>query len=179
MTSRPISLSASTTAFAIIWVKRVMARMASSFPGMGKSIPSGLQLVSTMAIMGIPILLASATAIASFLVSMINTAPGISFISLIPPRFFSSFARSLFSFETSFFVRLSKVPSTSILSIFFSRITDFLIVVKLVSMPPSHRLLTKNIPHLCASRSTACWACFFVPTKRMDLLSKTIFRTSS
>ena len=78
----------------------------------------------------------------SLRVSMMNTTPGRSFISLMPPRFFSSRVFSLLSWATSFLVRFSKVPSTSIFSIFLSRSSDFLMVAKLVSMPPSQRLFT-------------------------------------
>ncbi len=41
-----------------------------------------------------------------------------------------------------------------------------LMVLKLVSVPPSHRLVTKYWPERLASSCTASWACFFVPTKR-------------
>ena len=140
---------------------------------------SGLQLVSTMATMGTPTRRASATAMASLRGSMMNTTPGRSFISLIPPRFFSRAAFSLTRRAISFLVSFSKVPSTSIFSIFFSRSSDFLIVAKLVSMPPSQRLFTKYMPQRCASRSTACWACFLVPTNSTLLPSSTVLRTAS
>ena len=59
---------------------------------------------------------------------MMKTIPGSSFISLMPPRFFSSFVRSFMSLAISFFVRFSKVPSISIFSSFFTARSDFLIV---------------------------------------------------
>ena len=71
------------------------------------------------------------------------------------------------------------MPSISIFSSFFRRRRDFLIVAKFVSMPPSQRLFTKNMPQRFASRSTVCWACFFVPTKSTDLPARTVFRTAS
>jgi hypothetical protein len=40
-------------------------------------------------------------------------------------------------------------------------------VEKLVSSPPSHRWLTKNMPLRCASSAMASCACRFVPTNRM------------
>ncbi len=141
--------------------------------------PSGLQFVSTTATIGTATFRASVTAMDSLRVSMTKTTPGSSFISLMPPRFFSSWARSFMSRAISFFVRFSKVPSISIFSSFFRRRSDFLIVAKLVSMPPSHRLFTKNIPQRLASRSTVCWACFFVPTKSTDFPARTVLRTAS
>jgi len=42
----------------------------------------------------------------------------------------------------------------------------FLIVTKLVSMPPSQRLLTYGWLARVASWATGSWACFLVPTKR-------------
>ena len=178
-TSRPTSFSASITALAMIWAKRLIALIASSLPGIGKVMPSGLQLVSTTAAIGTFTFRASVTAIDSLRVSMMNTMPGSSFISLMPPRFLSSWVRSFMSRAISFLVRFSKVPSISIFSSFFRRRSDFLIVEKFVSMPPSQRLFTKNIPQRFASRSTVCWACFLVPTKRTDLPASTVLRTAS
>jgi hypothetical protein len=39
-------------------------------------------------------------------------------------------------------------------------------VLKLVSVPPSQRLVTKYWPEREASSRTASWACFLVPMKR-------------
>ncbi len=61
-------------------------RMASSLPGMTKSMTSGSQLVSTTATTGSPSLRASVTAICSFLVSMTNTALGRRSRSAMPPE---------------------------------------------------------------------------------------------
>ena len=63
-----------------------IARMASSFAGMGCVISFGLAFVSTIPTMGIPNLLASWTASCSFLVSTMNTRDGSCVISLIPPK---------------------------------------------------------------------------------------------
>ena len=53
----------------------LIERIASSLPGMTKSITSGSQLVSVMAMIGMPSLFASCTAIVSFAGSMTKTAP--------------------------------------------------------------------------------------------------------
>ncbi len=136
------SLFASTHALEIIEQNKSIALIASSFPGIGKSTSSGLQLVSTTATIGIFNFLASETAIASFFESTINMIPGSESIFLIPPRFFSNFSFSLTRLNFSFFTKESKVPSTSIFSIFFNLIIDCLIVEKLVNIPPSHLLST-------------------------------------
>ena len=60
----------SSTASAMIRHISVPARMASSLPGMTYCTTSGSQLVSTTATTGMPSLLASVTAMCSFLVSM-------------------------------------------------------------------------------------------------------------
>ena len=54
-----------------------------------------------------------------------------------------------------------------------------MIVVKLVSMPPSQRLLTNGWPARVASWAIGSWACFFVPTKRMYSPRATVSRTNS
>ena len=46
--------------------------LASSFPGIGKSIPDGSEFVSKIAIIGIPSFFASATAKDSIFVSIMN-----------------------------------------------------------------------------------------------------------
>ena len=78
--------------------------LASSLPGIGKSIPVGSEFVSNTATMGIPNFLASATASYSILVSIINIKSGVFFISEIPPRDLSSLSFSLPNFKISFFV---------------------------------------------------------------------------
>ena len=59
--------------------------------------------------------------------------------------------------------------SPSIPSISLRRMTDLRIVTKFVSVPPSQRLFTKNIPQRFASSSMASWAWRLVPTKRTFL----------
>ena len=69
-------------------------------------------------------------------------ASGISFISLIPPMFFSSLSHSFFKLITSFFGSTSKVPSSDIFSIAFNLLIRVWIVLKFVSIPPSHLSFT-------------------------------------
>ena len=68
-------------------------RIASSLPAIGTVIRSGSALVSTMATMGTPSLLASETAMRSFFESTMNSSPGRRFIVLIPERYLPSFSR--------------------------------------------------------------------------------------
>ena len=49
----------------------------------------------------------------------------------------------------------------------WSRLIRFEIVPKLVSSPPSQRLLTYGMPHFSAHSSIESRACFLVPTKRI------------
>ena len=125
---------------------------------------SGSLLVSRMPNTGIPSFFASATAMASFFVSTTKRPPGRRFISLMPPRLFSSFSFFLSICRISFFVRLSYVPSTAIFSKFFRCLILFLIVVKLVSIPPSHLSETNGTPHRSASTRMISLACFLVPS---------------
>ncbi len=83
---------------------RATARIASSLPGIGTVITSGSALVSTMATTGIPSLLASATAIFSFLASTTKSAPGSRFMFLMPSRLRDSFTRSRSKSSFSFLV---------------------------------------------------------------------------
>ena len=78
----------------------------------------------------------------SFVGSTTNTAPGSLGMSLMPPRFFSSLVARLLEPATSFLVSFSKVPSAFMRSSFLSLSMLFLMVEKLVSMPPSQRWLT-------------------------------------
>ena len=55
----------------------------------------------------------------------------------------------------------------------------FLIVAKLVSMPPSQRLFTYGWPARAASSAMGSWACFFVPTNRTVSPRATVSRTNS
>jgi elongation factor Ts len=72
------------------------------------------RFVSTIATIGIPRVLASLIAMRSFRGSTMNRAPGRSFISFMPPRFFSSFSISWRSLITSFLGSTSKEPLVSI-----------------------------------------------------------------
>ncbi len=76
---------------------------------------SGSQLVSRIAITGMPSLRASLTAMCSFLVSTTQTALGTRAMSLIPPSERSSFSRSRRRCSSSFLVRVE--PATSSKSI--------------------------------------------------------------
>jgi hypothetical protein len=60
----------------------------------------------------------------------------------MPPRAFSSFSRSRVMPRTSFLVIRSKVPSVDIFSMACRRSIDPLTLLKLVSVPPSQRLVT-------------------------------------
>ena len=77
-----------------IFVIAAQERIASSLPGITKSIPSGSQLVSTSPMIGIRSRCASRTAIASVLRSITNTASGTRCMFLTPPRLARSFSRS-------------------------------------------------------------------------------------
>ena len=91
--------------------------IASSFPGMTVSIPSGSELVSTKAITGIPIFLASSTAIFSCLISIIKRASGRPFICFIPPTLASNFVCSFCISTASFLINFSILPEETISSI--------------------------------------------------------------
>jgi len=78
----------------------------------------------------------------SFFGSMTKRQPGSRVISWIPPRFFFSFSISFWSSATSFLGSFSKVPSVDIFSSVFRRSMPLLMVLKLVSVPPSQRLVT-------------------------------------
>ena len=81
-------------ASAITLVISLTDLIASSFPGITVSIPSGSEFVSTRAITGIPIFFASKTAILSCFISTMNRASGKPFISFIPPTLASNFVYS-------------------------------------------------------------------------------------
>ncbi len=68
----PRAMRPSATASAMTRVSRPTERIASSLPGIGKSTSSGSQLVSRIAMIGMPSFLASSTARCSFLVSTIH-----------------------------------------------------------------------------------------------------------
>ena len=60
------------------------------------------------------------------------------------------------------------MPSSAIFSSVFRRSMPCLMVLKLVSVPPSQRLVTKNCPARAASSRMTSWACFLVPTKSTE-----------
>ena len=124
------------------WHIRALARMASSLPGIGYCTTSGSTLVSTTAITGMPSLLASVTAMCSFLVSSTNTAAGRLLRLRMPPRFFCSFSSSRVRRRASFFGIASNSPEARMRSYSIILATRLEMVSKLVSMPPSQRSLT-------------------------------------
>ena len=52
-------------------------------------------------------------------------------------------------------------------------------VTKLVSMPPSQRWLTYGWPDRVASSAIGSWACFLVPTKRIESPWATVSRAKA
>ena len=93
--------------------------------------------------------------------------PGSAVISWMPPREFFSFAiwRSLRM--RSFLTSRSCLPSPCSFSSWFKRSMEPFTVLKLVSMPPSQRWVTKNWPARRAFSATISAACRLVPTKRI------------
>ena len=111
----------------------------------------------------------------SLLMSTTKMAPGNLVISVIEPKFFSSFDRILFTCNLSFLDSVSKVPSFFIRSmdpIFF---TAFRIVTKLVNIPPGHLSVIYGILIFLEYFATISLACFFVATKRIFLPDNAIF----
>ena len=97
----------------------------------------------------------------------------------MPPSVPWSLTISSVSLAASFLVIRSKSPLAWRASSCSSRPMRFLIVVKLVSMPPSQRLLTYGWLDRAASWATGSWACFLVPTKRTWSPRATVSRTNS
>ena len=97
----------------------------------------------------------------------------------MPPSVRWSLVISSVSFEASFLVRRSKSPLAWRASSCSRRPIRFLMVTKLVSMPPSQRWLTYGIPARVASSAIGSWACFLVPTKRTSSPRATVSRTTS
>ena len=124
--------------------------MASSLPGIGYCTSSGSTFVSTTATTGMPSLLASVTAMCSFLVSSTNTASGRLVRPRRPPRLRCSFSISRVSRRASFFGMASNSPESRMRSYSSILPTRLEMVSKLVSMPPSQRSLTKGMPHFSA-----------------------------
>ncbi len=79
-------------------------RIASSLPAIGTLMRSGSELVSQMAAIGIPSLLASLTPMRSFFASMTNMSPGSRVMFLMPDKFFESLSRWRDMRSCSFFV---------------------------------------------------------------------------
>ena len=140
----------SSTASAMTRASSELARMASSLPGIGYCTSSGSTLVSTTATTGMPSLLASVTAMCSFLVSSTNTASGRLVRPRRPPRLRCSFSISRVSRRASFFGIASNSPESRIRSYSSILPTRLEMVSKFVSMPPSQRSLTNGMPHFSA-----------------------------
>jgi len=79
-------------------------RIASSLPAIGTVIRSGSAFVSTMEMIGMPSLFASATAIFSFFASTTNMRPGVRVSVRMPLRYLDSFSFSRVIIRRSFFV---------------------------------------------------------------------------
>src|SRR5262249_6680751 len=133
----------SSTASAIAAVNSLIARFASSLPGMRCCMSSGWHLVLRTVVTVMPSRFASATAISSFLVSITHSASGSLRMFLIPARVAISLPCSR-SFSLISFLVSARIISGSamISSSFLSRSIDARMVWKLVSMPPSQRLFT-------------------------------------
>ncbi len=69
--------------------------------------------------------------------------------------------------SASFFGMASKSPASFMRSYSIIFFTLALMVVKLVSIPPSHRSFTYGMPHLAAALEIGSCVCFLVPTNRM------------
>ena len=128
---------------------------------------------------GISSLFASVTAIRSRCGSMTKIAPGARFILRMPPSVISSLIMVSVSLAASFLVMRSKSPACWRASSCSSSPIRFRIVTKLVSMPPSQRLLTNGMLARTASAAIGSWACFFVPTNSTSSPRATVSRTKS
>src|ERR1700688_852548 len=117
-------------------------RIASSLPGITTWMSSGSQLVSTIATIGMFSLLASVTAMCSFLQSMTKTAPGSRFMSAMPAKLFSRRSRSSFASFASLPLMRSKSPLDCITRSSARRRRRRWMTVKLVSIPPIQRWVT-------------------------------------
>ena len=111
----------------------------------------------------------------SLLMSTTNNAPGNLVISVIDPKFFSSFALNLSICNFSLLERASNVPSCLVLSMADIFFTAFLIVTKLVSIPPGHLSVMYGILTSSAALETRSLACFFVATNNIFLPEDAIF----
>ena len=97
---------------------------------MMKSMPSGLEFVSTIPNTGMPRRLASLTAMFSFITSTTKSAEGRRLRSAMLPRFFSSLARWGVICSSSRFERLENVPSFIMRSMLTILLTALRIVGK-------------------------------------------------
>ena len=140
---------------------------------------SGSQLVSTTATIGMPILLASLTAMASRQMSKTTMAPGICDMFAMPSRFRSRRDSSLRSRETSFWGSVSNMPFFFISWMARIRLTLVAMFRLLVSVPPSHRLVTQCWPHLAAASPTTPTHWRLVPTNRTPRPALTVSRRNS
>src|SRR5919206_272731 len=68
--------------------------------------------------------------------------------------------------SASFLGMASKSPASFMRSYSCIFLTRALMVVKLVSIPPSQRSFTYGMPHLAAALAIGSWVCFLVPTNR-------------
>ena len=110
----------------------------SSFIGMKFVRFVGLLLVSTRPYTGIPIFIASWTAIFSLSTSITSNASGKPFISLTPSKTNESFFISFSNITASFLIIESSWPDDLFSSYSSSLFIGTLIVFQLVSIPPSH-----------------------------------------
>ena len=97
-----------------------------------------------------------------------NMASGGVVMFSTPSRFWCRCFSSRSSRADSFFESCAMRPSSIMALSVFSRLMDFCSVAQLVSVPPSQRWLTKNIPQRRASSATASCAWRLVPTKSTD-----------
>ena len=129
----------------------------------------GLELVSTIANVGMFSLRASATAICSLLMSTINNAAGSLDKSDTEPKVFSNFSLSLEINKRSFLLIFSHVPSVAILSMVPIFLMALRIVAKLVNIPPGHLSVTYGMLMFLTVLATTSLACFFVATNMIFL----------
>ena len=97
----------------------------------------------------------------------------------MPPSARSSFSRSRTSLSISFFVNSVLDAGLGELLELASRLIDWRIVLKFVSMPPSQRWLTYGMPQRCASVAIASRAARLLPTNSSVPPSATSLRTNS
>ena len=110
----------------------------SSFIGMKFVKFVGLLFVSTRPYTGIPIFIASWTAIFSLSTSITNKASGKPFMSLTPSKTSESFFISFSSITASFLIMLSSWPEDLFSSYSSNLFIGTFIVFQLVNIPPSH-----------------------------------------